>query len=287
LRPALHGALIDAVPAEALLLNHDVRQVTLLSDRVSVRLTDGRTLDAAVVIGADGVGSAIRRQLHPEEAPPVRSGYHALRGVTRDAAGALEPVNVAIYLGDGIEAGFARANATDVYWYVSIVDEFVAPEALVTDVLARGLRGVDPRVTAIAQAASPEDMRLEPLYRRDPINQWGTGRTTLLGDAAHPVLPHTAQGAALALEDAVALGLALNRAGDPAAALRAYEAIRSKRTRPVVRAGPRIAAITTTRSRARIVAREALIRLMPAALLSGSLRLHARDPHAGLRASPR
>ena len=284
LRPALHGALIDAVPAEALLLSHDVREVTQAPDRVSATLADGRTLDAAVLIGADGVGSAIRRQLHPEEAPPVRSGYHALRGVTRGAAGALEPVSAAIYLGDGIEAGFARANATDVYWYVSIVDELVPAGAPVADVLARGFLGVDPRVTAIAHAGSPEDMRLEPLYRRDPIERWGSGRSTLLGDAAHPVLPHTAQGAALAIEDAVALGLALNRGGDPAAALRAYEAIRSKRTRSVVRAGPRIAAMTTTRSRVRILARDTVLRLMPSALLSGTLRLHARDPHARLRA---
>src|SRR5687768_2236543 len=71
LRPALHGALVDAVPAESLLLNHDVRHVTQTADRVSATLTDGRTLDASVLIGADGVGSSIRRQLHLDEAPPV------------------------------------------------------------------------------------------------------------------------------------------------------------------------------------------------------------------------
>ena len=284
LRPALHGALLAALPDPALLLDHEVHHVTLTERGVTATLADGRTLDAAVLIAADGVGSAVRRQLHPGEPPPARSGYHALRGVTRDAAAALEPVSAAIYLGDGIEAGFARANATDVYWYLSIVDELVPSGASPADVLQCGMRGVDPRVTAIARAAAPGDLRLEPLYRREPITQWGSGRATLLGDAAHPVLPHTAQGAALALEDAVALGLALRRAADPAAALRAYETVRAKRSRSVVRAGPRIAAVTTTRSRARIFARDTLIRLLPPALLSGTLRLHARDPHASLRA---
>ena len=283
LRPALHGALIDAVPAEALLLGHEVQQVTASADRVSATLADGRTLEAAVLIGADGVGSAVRRQLHPGEKPPVRSGYSALRGVTRDAARSLDPVSAAIYLGDGIEAGFARANATDVYWYLSLVDELVPPDASPGDVLQRSTRGLDPAVTAIARAAASDDMRLEPLYRRDPLERWGSGHATLLGDAAHPVLPHTAQGAALAIEDAVALGLALNRGADRAAALRAYEAIRSKRTRLLVRAGPRIAAMTTTRSRARIFLRDTMLRLMPPVLLSGTLRLHARDPHASLR----
>jgi 2-polyprenyl-6-methoxyphenol hydroxylase-like FAD-dependent oxidoreductase len=97
------------------------------------------------------------------------------------------------------------------------------------------------------------------------------------------VLPHTAQGAALALEDAVALGLALAPDGDPAVALRRYEAVRSRRTRRVVSAGPRIAALTTTRSPTRILARNTAIRLLPGSVLSATLNLHARDPHRPLR----
>jgi 2-polyprenyl-6-methoxyphenol hydroxylase-like FAD-dependent oxidoreductase len=283
LRPALHGALLAAVPAESLLLGHHVRAVALTADRAAVTLDDGRTLDAAVLIGADGVGSIVRRQLHPSEPPPARSGYQALRGVTRDAAAALDGIDAAIYLGDGIEAGFARASATDVYWYLSLVDALVPEGSGPAEVLSRCTRAMDANVARIAQAASPEDMRLEPLYRREPIAQWGSGRATLLGDAAHPVLPHTAQGAALAMEDAVALGLALTGVRDVPAALRLYESVRAARTRPVVKAGPRIAAITTTRSRTRIGLRNAAIRMMPGALLSGTLRLHARDPHARLR----
>ena len=283
LRPALHGALLAAVPSASLLLGHDVRGVALTGDGASVTIADGRTLEAAVLIGADGVGSVVRRMLHPAEPPPARSGYQALRGVTRDAADALSHADATIYLGDGIEAGFARASATDVYWYLSLVDELVPEGSTATDVRERCMRDLDPRVARIARSAHAEDMRLEPLYRRDPIDDWGRGRTTLLGDAAHPVLPHTAQGAALAIEDAVALGLALGRPGDPAAALRRYESVRSARTRPVVRAGPRIAAITTTRSRVRIGLRDTAIRLMPGVLLSGALRVHARDPHAPLR----
>jgi 2-polyprenyl-6-methoxyphenol hydroxylase-like FAD-dependent oxidoreductase len=283
LRPALHGALLAAVPAGSVLLAHEAGSVTLRPDSAAVALADGRVLEAAILVGADGVGSVVRRHLHPGEPPPRRSGYHALRGVTHDVAGELGRTSVAIYLGDGIEAGFARASPTAVYWYLSIVDEFVPDGAAAADVLERCLRGMDPRAAAIARQARPDDIRLEPLYTRPPIADWGAGRATLLGDAAHPVLPHTAQGAALALEDAVALGLVLGRAGDPAAALRAYEAVRSKRTRQVVRAGPRVAAVTTTRSGLRIRVRELAIRLLPGILLSGTLRLHARDPHARLR----
>lgn len=283
LRPALHGALLAAVPADALLLGHEAHDVTTDGDEASVTLGDGRTLTADVIIAADGVGSAIRRRLHPDEPPPRPSGYHALRGVTHDAAHQMERVNVAVLLGDGIEAGFAKASATAIYWYISLVDEHVQPTDTPAEVLARCTRGLDPRFAAIAHAARQEDTRMEPLFVRDPIAAWGRRRVTLLGDAAHPVLPHTAQGAALALEDAVALGLVLARPGDADAALRLYERVRSKRTRHVVRIGPRIAALTTTRSRVTIAMRNAAMRMLPGIVLSGTLRWHARDPHASLR----
>lgn len=206
-----------------------------------------------------------------------------MRGVTHDAAHLLDRVNVIVYLGDGIEAGFARASATAVYWYISLVSEYAPAGATAADVLERCLRGLEPGAAALARAAKPEDVRLEPLFRRDPIETWGRGCATLLGDAAHPVLPHTAQGAALAIEDAVALGIVLRREGDLPSALRAYEQVRARRTRRVVGAGPRIAGLTTTRSPARIFVRNAAIRLLPGIVLSGTLRLHARDPHRRLR----
>jgi len=222
--------------------------------------------------------------LHPDEAPPRPSGYHALRGVTEVTGDALGNTDFAVYLGDGVEIGLAKASRTAIYWYVSLVDEFAAPDA--ATMLERCTRGLDERAVAIMRAAPPESIRPDQLFRREPLTRWGSGHVTLLGDAAHPVLPHTAQGAALALEDAVALGLALGRAGDPVAALRAYEDVRAVRTRRTMAAGPGIASLTTTRSRGRIVFRDALIRLLPAAIVSWMLNAHARDPHRALRLEP-
>jgi 2-polyprenyl-6-methoxyphenol hydroxylase-like FAD-dependent oxidoreductase len=285
LRPALHGTLLDAVGPEALLLGREVEGFANAPAGATINLAGGTSLDADIVIGADGVGSAIRRRLDPGEPPPRPSGYHALRGVTHDIPHRPGDVSTTIYLGDGIEAGVARASATSFYWYMSLVDEFVpTTTASAAQILEECTRGMDERFVSVARAARLDNLRLERLWIRDPISEWGKGPVTLLGDAAHPVLPHTAQGAALALEDAVALGLALAPAGDPIAALRRYEAVRSRRTRYVIRAGPRIAAMTTTRSRTRILARNAAIRLLPGGILSVTLRHHARDPHRLLRA---
>jgi 2-polyprenyl-6-methoxyphenol hydroxylase-like FAD-dependent oxidoreductase len=251
---------------------------------VSGKNQDLTPMSPAVVIGADGVGSVIRRDLHPDEAPPRPSGYHALRGVSEVAGDALGNTDFAVYLGDGVEIGLAKASRTAIYWYVSLVDEFAGPNA--ETMLERCTRGLDDRAVAIMRAAPLDSVRHDQLFTREPLGRWGDGNVTLLGDAAHPVLPHTAQGAALALEDAVALGLALGHGGDPIAALRRYEDVRAARARRVIGAGPRIASFTTTRKRSRMFMRDTAIRLLPEGVVSWTLNAHARDPHRRLRLQP-
>src|SRR3954471_15250772 len=280
LRPALHGTLLDAVGPDALSLGRRVVAVEMKPESAAAVCDDGTRFEGDVLIGADGVASVVRRALHPAEPPPRPSGYHALRGVSYDVGDRLGTADAAVYLGDGVEIGFARASASAVYWYVSLVDEFAGSDPAA--VLARCLAGLDDRAGSIANAAKPEAVRLDRLFSRAPLSEWGQQRVTLLGDPAHPLLPHTAQGAALALEDAVALGLVL-RSSEVDGGLRRYERVRAARTRHVIRAGPRIAAMTTTRARARIGVRNALVWLAPPRVLSVILTLHARDPHRALR----
>lgn len=287
LRTVVHGSLLDAVGTDVLALDSAAAGYDITPEGVSLRLADGRRVHGSVLIGADGVGSIVRRVLHPGEPDPRPSGFHAIRGVTHGAADQLGDVSAAVYLGDGIEAGLARANSNAVYWYLSLLDGDVETGAADPRATVEGVaQSLDRRFASIALATRPEDLRLDRLFQRDPLDTWGSGPVTLLGDAAHPVLPYTAQGAALALEDAVALGLVLAGAGDPVPALRLYERVRSKRTRSVVRLGPRIGAMTTTHNRARIFLRTMAVRLIPGQLFSASLSLHARDPHRELR-SPR
>ena len=284
LRTVVHGSLLEAVGTDALVLDSAAAGFDITAEGVTLRLADGRRIDGDVLVGADGVASVIRRQLHPTEPDPRPSGFHAIRGVTSGGVDRLGGSSGVLFLGDGIEAGLARANADDVYWYLSLLDADVqAGTADAWAVMERAVRHVDSRFASIALGAGPEDVRLDRLFQRDPLDRWGDGPVTLLGDAAHPVLPYTAQGAALALEDAVALGLALGRGGDPVPALRRYELVRSKRTRRVVRAGPRIGAMTTTRNPAKTLLRNTAIRLLPGGLVSASLKLNARDPHRELR----
>ena len=285
LRPALHGALLDATPPETLILARDAVAFEASGARVVLHFKDGQSESGDVLVGADGVGSTIRSLLHPDEPPPRRSGYFAVRGVAHNAASSLGQMSAVAYLGHGIEAATLRASRDGVYWYISILAEDVS--RLTTDpctVLERCATLLDDGFRRVVQATRPDDLRVDELLDRDPIDRWGSGRVTLLGDAAHPMLPHTGQGAAQALEDAVALGLALTPDEDPVPALRTYESVRSKRTRALVKRGRRIARFTTTKSSIIGLLRAGAIRLMPPrAAAAGFLLARRTDPHRALR----
>jgi 2-polyprenyl-6-methoxyphenol hydroxylase-like FAD-dependent oxidoreductase len=249
-----------------------------------LRLSTGERRNGTILVGADGVASLVRRHLHPDEAAPRPSGYFALRGVATSAAAALGDLSAAGYLDDGIEVGVARASKDAIYWYMSLLASDLGPEERTPAAVLRKVRPrFDRTLSTIIAATAPGDMRLDELFIREPLSTWGAGHVTLLGDAAHPVLPHTGQGAALALEDGVALGLALSRPCVVETRLREYERVRSARTRPFQRLGPRIARVTTTHNALVQRLRTLAISLAPESLLGKSMVNARQDPHAALR----
>lgn len=284
LRSELHGALLEAIGDTPLIFSSEAGGATDDGAAATLHLRDGRSDTGAVLIGADGSGSAVRRALHPNESSARASGYTALRGVAYNATRHLGDAQVVAYLDDGIEAAMIRAGARAdaVYWYCSLLTGDLPPHATAEGVARDLTERSDAAFRSIVGATAVGDMRLDALLQRDPLATWGRGRITLLGDAAHPVLPHTGQGAAQALEDAVALGLALGGTSPVEDALRRYEQLRGRRTRRFVRLGPRIARMTTTHSPFVRFLRATVIRLVPEALAARA-GYGSGDPHAALR----
>jgi 2-polyprenyl-6-methoxyphenol hydroxylase-like FAD-dependent oxidoreductase len=275
LRPVLHGALLDAAGTDSIELSAEVVRFAHTSDGVELTLASGTTVRGSLLIGADGVGSIVRHQLHPSEPPPRPSGLVAIRGVARDVVHLLGDSSGAQYLGRGIEAGVARAGEREVYWYMSLrADQAGNLREPAGAVAGRMASRFHEAFQGIVRATPPNDMRLDELFERDPIERWGSGPMTLLGDAAHPMLPHAGQGAAQALEDAVALGAVLADAADPVAidaGLRRYERVRAARTRRVVELASRNARIGSITSAAGCWIRDQMIRLIPQSVILKSL----------------
>jgi 2-polyprenyl-6-methoxyphenol hydroxylase-like FAD-dependent oxidoreductase len=288
MRPVVHGALVAAVGGDALTLSREAIGFEAAGAVVSVQCASGESASGDVLVGADGIGSVIRRQLHPEEAPPQPSGYAAVRGAVEDIGAMLGDLDGVLYFAPRMEVAVVRAGARSAYWYASLLEEDVPHATADARAISRHVASrLDETFRQVVAATRDDDLRFDVLQRRAPLPWWGSGRVTLLGDAAHPVLPHTGQGAAQAMEDAVALGLALGRFPEVEPALRAYESVRAARTARFVALGPRIARVTTTGNPIITALRNATVRLAPTALIVKALQnMDRRDPHAALREEP-
>jgi salicylate hydroxylase len=193
------------------------------------------------LVGADGLWSTIRARLG-DDAPPRFQRRTAWRALVPAEQVPLEfrQTLVQLWLGWKTHLVHYPVKAGSLINIVAIVsDTWEKPgwseAGSREEILARFLPGAwaEP---ARALLGEPEHWLKWALYDRPPLRRWGDGPVTLLGDAAHPVLPFLAQGAALAIEDAAVLAECMADSGDPAIAMRRYEGWRRPRTTKAQRA---------------------------------------------------
>lgn len=263
LRPALHGALLEAVGTDAIAVDHEAERFAQTGERVTLRFRNGQVAGGDLLVGADGIGSMIRHQLHPGEPPPRSSGVVAVRGAVHGVIHHLGALAAIYYLGPGVESVIVRASGTGIYWFLSLARELV-PSGIVDPaaVLAHMAPRFDDTFRAVTGATS--DLRFDEIVDRDPLPFWSQGAVTLLGDAAHPLLPHTGQGAAQAIVDGVTLGRLLAGEPDIPSALRAYQAERRPPTTTLLAQGRRTARVMRMTNPIACAIREAVIRAIPA-----------------------
>ena len=200
-----------------------------------LRFADGETAVADVVIGADGIHSMVRAAL-TEPAPATYSGLCAFRALVpagQAPAFARRPAQT-LWLGPGHHLVHYPVSAGRLVNLVAFAPaggyttESWTATATVEEVLAE-FDGWDERLTGLIRAAGTPGRWA--LLDRAPLTWWSRGTVTLLGDAAHPMFPFFAQGAAQAIEDAAVLARCLAAGpSDPAAALARYQALRLPRT---------------------------------------------------------
>jgi salicylate hydroxylase len=240
-RVDLHGVLLDAcrtLPNVEIMPSTEYVSVEDLGDRVRVTTKDGRTIDGSAMIGADGLGSAVRQMLVGEEKPrPI--GYVAHRTIVpmSQVPPHVGRDEVILWGGPGFHiVQYPLRNRT----LFNIVAVF-RTENIYERADEETYRKVLMDTYASAHPTMHEMLRMMDLKRRwaladrDPIRHWTRGRITLLGDAAHPTLQSFAQGACMAIEDAVVLAEHIDVAGgDFETAFKRYEKDRYIRTARIV-----------------------------------------------------
>lgn len=234
-RADLLDSLESAVGADAVRLGHQLESCDVSGDGVSLRFADGSTDEVDVVVGADGIHSAVRRSILGEERPEF-TGTVAYRAVlpTERVANLPDVGCFTKFWGNDRYTQivtFPLTRGEETFVFATEHRESWSEESWTTPGRIEDVRAAyaDFHEDARALLDACDDVLISALYVRDPLMTWGKGVATLLGDAAHPMMPFMAQGAGQAIEDAVVLARNLAAHGAPAG-LRAYEDMRRDRT---------------------------------------------------------
>ena len=224
-RPDLHAALVAGAGEERVRTGCNVERFEQADGAVSVALAGGGSESGDVLIGADGLDSRIRGQLLGEQALR-HSGLTMWRAnVPYDEAFA-PGVDFIAWWGAGTKFVVFRSGPERLSWegIVTSPPGGQDPPGTRKRAAIERFRDFADPVLRVIDATSEEAIFRTDVFDRPPDERWGEGRVTLLGDAAHPMTFAVGQGAAQALEDALAIGRVLGEDGaDVEAALRSYE----------------------------------------------------------------
>ncbi|MFC2947608.1 FAD-dependent oxidoreductase [Virgibacillus sediminis] len=221
------GTFLEHLPTESIHLDHKCKSVIDYGDYAVVQFEGDKTIEADLVIAADGIRSNIRSKFF-SDAEPVYSGTHAYRAVIdKEDSFDIAPDNTfRVWVeGDVNVYVLPLHHRNQISFDVTVPsdDSSWAPEVETKDIV-KHLTNFDPRIQKVAERIN--DYTCRALYDIDPVERWTSNSIALLGDAAHAMLHHQGQGANQAIQDAGALAEALRDADTIPQALQRYQARR-------------------------------------------------------------
>jgi 2-polyprenyl-6-methoxyphenol hydroxylase-like FAD-dependent oxidoreductase len=233
-RGALHAALAARVAPEAIRTGARVARIEEGGASARAVLADGSAIEGDLLVGADGLHSAVRRHVLGDGAPRY-AGETLFRGIADVRLP--EPDLCRELFGDGRRTAYYDLGNGQTYWWASapLPAEVAIPAGERRAFLERAFAGWAFGVAELF-ARTPEERILQNgSYDRRPARRWHRGACVLLGDAAHPTTPNLGQGACMAIEDAVVLARALARADTLASAFARFHRERARRCARTVR----------------------------------------------------
>lgn len=239
LRPELYERLQTALPPGILHLGHDLSGLDDHGDGVTLTFANGETYESDFVIGADGIHSRVRRELWGD-APLRQHGLHCFGGFTFDEIPDAPLGECNLMFSRDKQGSWStikyKGRIGHQWWITSLWTPGTPFTGDMKAVPLEQTREFAAPLQQIVAATEPRDIVRWEIRDRPPLGRWSKGRSTLIGDAAHPTSPYAAYGAGMAIEDAYFLGKALagRDLSDSAgldAALTAFEEPRRAHTR--------------------------------------------------------
>jgi 6-hydroxynicotinate 3-monooxygenase len=241
-RGDMHATQIEALPQDYLHYGHCLSGIEEREDDVKLSFTNGNTVIAKLVIGADGINSKIREELLGAEKPRFSGwiGHRCLVDMDRLKSAGVELETCTKWWWDRSKhiMAYATKNDKSEHYYVTGVPDQTWSHGTSwvdssRDEMEATFGNSHPTVNALIDATT--EVTKWPFWNRDPLSLWSQGRLCLLGDACHPMRPHMAQGACMAIEDAAVLARCLKETGleDYTSAFSSYEKTRRDRATKV------------------------------------------------------
>ncbi|WP_339114826.1 FAD-dependent monooxygenase [Thioclava sp. GXIMD2076] len=241
-RGDMHAVQIEALDQSRVHFDHRLEDLEERDDHVLLTFANGKKVEAKLVIGADGINSKIRERLLGVEKPRFSGwvGHRALVNMDKLRATGLEYERCVKWWWEHSRhiMAYATKNDGSEYYYVTgvPVDAWEHETSFVDssrEEMEAIFGGSHKMVQGLIDAT--ETVTKWPFWNRDPMGLWSRGRLVMLGDACHPMRPHMAQGACMAIEDAAVLTRCLVETGteDYATAFKLYENTRKERATKV------------------------------------------------------
>lgn len=275
-RTELHQLLRRGISSEQFILGENFEQLEHRNGSVHACFTSGLSVTGNALIGADGLRSQVRTSILGED-PPTFRNFKTWRGLTDYIPSQYRSGYIQEFLGGGKGFGFMMLGQEKVYWYAAAIAAEAQPDAAVGRKKELEIIYQDwlPAVPKLIAATNEENILTTDLYDRPPQQPWSQGNITLLGDAAHPMLPTMGQGACTALEDAYVVAKCLAEQSDAAAAFQKYELLRFSRTKAIVEQSLRSSKMGKLRNPLAVGLRNVLMKVMGPAINDSFRSLHA------------
>ena len=226
-------ALVGVLPEGMVHLGHKLETIEDRGDHAVLTFANGKTVEADLAIGADGIKSTVRKQLFSDK-EPVFAGEHAYRVVVdADAAhGLVVDDNLRMYIGRGTKVYVLplRHRGQMSFDVTALAPDSTWTPDVTKDDLLKTVEGFDERIVNLVRDLDMSKVNVRAVYDIDPVDRWHSDSVALLGDSAHAMLHHQGQGANSAIMDAGALADALREADSVKEALARYQATRKPET---------------------------------------------------------